>query len=830
MLNTSKIFITVFFFCCFIAHSFAQNTSWDAARILLELEKLNTTGSVLYMAAHPDDENTRLITYFANEKKVRTGYLSLTRGDGGQNLVGEEQGAYLGLLRTQELLEARKTDGGEQYFTTAVDFGYSKTADETFTVWNHDRLLEEAVWIIRNFQPDIIITRFPPDERAGHGQHTVSAIIAQEAFIAAADPEKFPEQLQFVKPWKTQRLFWNTSLRWDNTLAEKLKDKKNVGIIDVGGYNPLLGYSYGEIAADSRTHHKSQGFGSAPSRGEQLEYLTLTDGSGFEKDIFEDIITTWERYRMGSEVQMMIQQIMDAYDIRNPAASIPQLIALYRIMENLPQQNATQYKLQQLENIILACGGIWLEPVAIQDMISAGDAITIINNMIVRNNVAAELQSITVNDSVIPVQRVLSRNNNYTDTLIISVPENSSSTPYWLIHPYAGFFKVDDWKLIGKAENDPAIMFAYNMRIAGQEFHITRGVVYKETDAVDGEIIKPLAIVPELTVNFAENVYVFGNDKPQKIYATIKAFEEVENCSLTLELPSGWTSPEIQKIITLKKGESMQAEFVITPPAAASSAMLKITYAVKNAAEKQVAKKITTIDHKHIMRQVVIENAEIKLVKVQTEIPQFKIAYIEGAGDKVYESMLQLGLNVTMIDPKNITLAELAQYTVIVSGIRAYNTSKSLADAQHIIKDYIAQGGIYIMQYNTSWDLYTTDFAPYPFTISRGRVTDENSKVDFLLKDHPVLQYPNVITADDFNNWVQERGLYFASDIDMAYKAPLAFTDPGEQAQTGALIIADYGKGAFIYTGISFFRELPAGVPGAVRLFINIISYNPSTQ
>lgn len=825
-------FVTAIFFQLIFSAGIvtAQNVALDAAGILLELQKLNTTGRVLYVAAHPDDENTRLITYFANGKKVRTAYLSLTRGDGGQNLIGVEQGPYLGVLRTQELMEARKTDGGEQYFTTAVDFGYSKTAKETFAIWDHDRLLEEVVWVIRNFQPDIIITRFPPDERAGHGQHTVSAVIAQEAFDAAADPTMFPDQLQYVKPWATQRIFWNASVWWDPSLPEKLKNQKNTGIIDIGLYNPLLGASYGEIAAHSRTHHKSQGFGSAPSRGSQMEYLTLTKGADFDSDIFEGIFTTWERLRMGSDIGAMIDSIIAGYDMRNPAASLPQLLDLYKVLHSMPQQNLIVYKTHQLKQIILACAGIWLEPAATQPVVTQGENLTVVNNSIARMPADVILKSIEVNDSVIPLNRPMALNINYQDTMQLRIPSDASSSPYWMQLPYNGFFEVQDKTKIGKPESDPAIEVTYHLLFAKDvEMDVKRGVVYKETDPVEGEIIDPLAIVPPLAINPSEEVFVFGGDKSKKIIINVKAFRNIKHGNIRLQTGEGWLVEPGSRNIELPKGESLRLEFEVTPPVDASSAVLQLFYTTEYASE-QPAQKITIIDHPHIQRQVIVEASAATMVKVETAFTDRKIGYIEGAGDKVFESLQQLDADINLIDPRGISLQELMQYDVIIAGIRAYNTSKDLADIHNLLKAYTEQGGIYIVQYNTNRDLFTADIAPYPFTIGRGRVSDEHSEVRFLLPDHPVLNTPNTITTADFQNWVQERGLYFATEMDSAFVAPLAFKDPDEEAQNGALIIADYGKGAFIYTGISFFRELPAGVPGAYRLFINLLEYKPLTQ
>ena len=458
------------FIICFLSAlriSFAQQVEWNSSRILLEIQKLNTTGSVLYIAAHPDDENTRMITYLANEKKVRTGYLSLTRGDGGQNLVGDEQGAYLGLIRTQELMAARRTDGGEQFFTRAVDFGYSKSATETFTKWPHDSILSDVVWVIRNFRPDIIIMRFPPDERAGHGQHTVSGIIAEEAFAAAADPTKFPEQLKYVTVWQAQRLFLNNSTWWDKDLPTKIANgEKNLAWLDVGGYNALLGKSYGEIAAESRTNHKSQGFGSTPTRGEQKEYLELKNGTAFSNnDIFDGISTSWERYRQGSEIKLALDKIISDFDVIHPEKSVDALLKVYTQLENTPTDQLVEFKKQQLQNIIVACLGLWLEPVAEKDMVVQGEEIKIFSSSIKRNEYPLTLESITVLNNEYKAGEILPAGINQLDTFEIRISGNLKSSPYWLDDDYNGLFTISDQKNRGKAENDPLLSFIYNVKI-----------------------------------------------------------------------------------------------------------------------------------------------------------------------------------------------------------------------------------------------------------------------------------------------------------------------------------------------------------------------------
>ncbi|MFI5172331.1 MAG: PIG-L family deacetylase [Chitinophagales bacterium] len=820
----------------------AQQVEWNSSRILLEIEKLNTIGSVLYIAAHPDDENTRLITYLANEKKVRTGYLSLTRGDGGQNLIGEEQGAYLGVIRTQELLAARKVDGGEQFFTRAVDFGYSKSADETFTKWPHDSLLSDVVWVIRNFRPDIIIMRFPADERAGHGQHTVSALIAEEAFDAAADPNKFPEQLKYVSVWKTKRIFWNNSLRWDETLPEKIKNgDKNIVSFDVGGYNTLLGKSYGEIAAESRTNHKSQGFGATPTRGEQIEYLYLKKGDPLSSfnDVLGDVNITWERYRQGGEIKILLDNIIADYDISHPEKSVDALLKVYDLIHQLPDDKLVEYKTQQLQNIIVACLGLWMEPVVEKSEVVNGETIKVVSSCIKRNDYPISLALIMTPGELIKVGEILPVGINQVDTIEMRVWNVVSSSPFWLKKSYDGLFWVDDVELIGKPENDPSFKFTYYIKMGERTLAFDREIVFKETDAVKGEVYKPVVVLPEISLHIDQKNIFYSDMNEKDIAVNITANKDYSDVLSIIANNGATISPKTIQL-DLKKGETKQYTFTVKAHDEITNIQFELNRKDtllginENLEEYMTIIPITVgeayiINYDHIPVQIILESASIKLTKMDISLPDKKIAYIEGAGDKVDESLAQLGLNISTLKPEEITADELKNYDVVIIGVRAYNVSKAMADNQQTLMNYVRDGGLLITQYSTNWDMYTENIGPFPFKIKRGRVTDENSPVDFLLPEHPVLNVPNKIINDDFKGWVQERGIYFAEELASEYKTPLAFTDPNEQPQNGSLIIADYGKGAFIYTGIAFFRELPAGVPGAFRLFMNLISYeNPN--
>jgi len=819
------LLIVIVFFTLPIA---AQQVQWNSSRILLEIEKLNTTASVLYVAAHPDDENTRLITYLANEKRFRTGYLSLTRGDGGQNLIGEEQGAYLGLIRTQELLAARRMDGGEQYFTRAVDFGYSKTATETFAKWQKDSILSDIVWVIRNFRPDIIITRFPTDERAGHGHHTASAMLAEEAFAAAADPNMFPEQLKYVSVWQAQRLFWNNSTWWDKDLPNKISSgAPELAVFDVGGYNTLVGKSYGEIAAESRTNHKSQGFGSAPTRGEQKEYLELKKGAPFaDENIFYGIQTGWERYRQAADMQIEIGNMITNFDIGNPGKSIDGLLKVYDALSKMPTDQLIEYKKQQVEKIIAACLGLWLEPVADKDMVANGDKLRIISNSLKRTDYPISLESITVLGTDYKSGEILPVGINQIDTFDIIVPEKISSTPYWLSGKYEGLFNVSDRKLIGKAENDPVISFIYHVKIKDKVFAYSRGVVFKETDAVKGEIYKPLAVVPKVIVSANSYNMLFPNggnaqfsvDVKSNTNDTLNGYLRLFGNKLNVTgMP--YTLNNAHDLVNIKLGITAPVEQGV------KEVPLQMNNGKEDALLGKSAQKVSIIEYDHIPRQVIVEDAIVKLITFDAAISKRRIIYIDGAGDLVDESLLGIGLNLTTVKPESVTAEMLQKFDVAIIGVRVYNTAKSMIDNQPLLMQFANNGGVVIAQYSTNWDLYVDQIGPYPFKLTRGRVTDENSPVDFLLPDHPILTTPNKISQNDFTGWIQERGIYFAGELAPEYKTPLAFTDPNEKPQTGGLIIADYGKGAFIYTGLAFFRELPAGVPGAYRLMLNMIDY-----
>jgi LmbE family N-acetylglucosaminyl deacetylase len=817
---------------------FSQVSSQQSAgEIIQAIKKLNVVGSVLYIAAHPDDENTRLLAYLANEKKVRAAYLSLTRGDGGQNLIGKEQGEALGLIRTQELLAARRTDGAEQFFTRANDFGYSKNPEETFSIWKKEMILADVVLTIRKFKPDIIICRFPTTGEGGHGHHTASAILAVEAFDAAADSSKFPEQLKYTHVWKAKRIFWNTfNFGTTNTTApNQLK-------IDVGVFNPLLGKSYGEIASESRSMHKSQGFGSARQRGSNLEYFKLLKGDSVKTDLLEGINTTWSRFKSTAPIQKLIDKCIKEINAQSPEQSIPNLVALYRELLKLSENDVLinywkQQKLNEVEQLIISCSGLWLEASVADYMATPNQDIAITAQIINRNKYDVKLNSISFLQQTDTVTNLtLKQNELYTfkhkEKLATTTP---FSNPYWLnsFHEI-GFYSVTNTALIGKPENDAMAKVVFNIVVDGLNLKIERALVNKYTDPVKGEVYRPFEILPPATINLPEKVFVFTDKTPKIIQLTVKANANNVNGRIALASlnPNISVKIDVQEIKLKNKGDEAAIEATLTPTGtdkelfANDATKGRILQAYLFIDDKPYVKSIKRIEYDHIPYQFILSDAEAGLVNVEVKKAGVNIAYIPGAGDDVPACLKQMGYNVTLLSDELLASDDLTKYNAIVTGVRAYNTNERLQLYYTKLMDYVKDGGNLIVQYNTNNRIgpLQAKIGPYPFTISRDRVTNENAAVQFTNEKHSALNFPNQITAKDFEGWVQERGIYFAADIDANYETVLNMNDPEEKPTNGSLIIAKYGKGNFVYTGLVFFRELPAGVPGAYRLFANLLS------
>ena len=837
--------------------------TYTSSEILLGLKKLNVLGSVLYIAAHPDDENTRLIAYLANERLLETGYLSCTRGDGGQNLIGPELREGLGVIRTQELLAARRLDGGRQFFTRANDFGFSKTPEETFRIWDKEQVLADMVWVIRQRRPDVLITRFPTDGRGGHGHHTASAILAAEAFDAAADPKRFPEQLKYVQAWQPKRLFWNTG----SFFVKPGENMDGYLKLDAGGYNPLLGQSYGEIAARSRSNHRSQGFGSAAQRGEALEYFQPLKGEKAPQDLFDGVDQTWNRVPGGAAVGKLIEEVIRKYDPSNPSASVAGLLKVRRALNKLQSAGGNYWKdekLGQVDKLIQGALGLYVEAVSSESAVASGQLMNISLEAIKRTAIPVQVVGIgqingqardSVFNSPYPLDkpfRLLVRN--------WKMPELVANTqPYWLREKgTTGMYAIPESLSVasiptgagsvaviqaanelaaaktgtaiaqssfkGTPEN-PAVAFISLTFKVGADFWTTGiPVQYKHTDPVLGELYQPLAVVPPVLVNLPPaRSYVFADGQPKTVPVTLRAGRAGVSGSLALALPAGWKcEPATVPFALAAKDEELTVNFQVQPGAGAAPGRAELR-ATATVAGQAYSRGLQPIVYPHIPTQFLFPEAVAPLVKLDLKRRGQQVAYLMGAGDEVPDALRQIGYTVTLVKPEDLTAASLKKYDALVVGIRAYNTVDRLKTQQPEILRYIEAGGNVVVQYVVNRGTVLPQIGPYPMTLSNDRVTVEDAPVT--LTKHPLLAAPNKITAQDFTGWAQEQGLYYPSSWDPKYQTVISSGDPGEKAKESAILVADYGKGHYIYTGLSLFRELPAGVPGAYRLITNMISY-----
>jgi LmbE family N-acetylglucosaminyl deacetylase len=795
----------------------------DAAQRRISLEALRVLGSALYVGAHPDDENAAVLAWLAKGRKVRTGYLSLTRGSGGQNLIGSEKGDLLGVLRTEELLAARRIDGAEQFFTRAVDFGYSKGPEETLRLWGHDPVLSDIVWVIRSFRPDVIITRFPGNGAGGHGHHTASVILTKEAFRAAGDPSRFPEQLAYVQPWQAKRLLWNV-FHWHNQAAPPRSAPELT--VDLGTYDPVLGESYAELAAASRSMHKSQGVGSSPRRGSLTNSFELLAGEPARDDIFDGVDMSWERIPGGETAGKLVANAVAAYSDENPAASVPALLEALAAIDRLAPDPWVSVKRREVVNVIKDCTGLWVQAVTDASSVSPGATVSVDASAINRSavpftlvRVEPSLGTATQVGAPLPYNQVVSRK------LSLAVPPGTPySQPYWLERDHGdGLYVVTDQRLIGKPESPPPLSVTFVVRAGDQDLTFSAPVVQEWTDPVEGQRTRELPVVPRVTVNLETPMLIFPDSAPKVVRAVVRAHEPEVSAAVRLAVPAGWrVAPDVIPVTFEKPDEERTVHFTVTPPeTAATGELIAFT---RSGTREEPARALVRVDHPHIVPQTLLPPASAKLVRVEVARPVRRVGYVMGPGDDVPEVLRQLGFEVTLLSDDQLEEGDLAHFDAIVVGVRAFNTRPRLAESQDRLMAFVEGGGHLVVQYNTDRNLLTDRLGPYAFSLSRDRVTDETARVDILSPDSRLLTLPEKISAADFAGWIQERGLYFPGSWDARYQTPLAMSDPGEAATKGALLYTTYGKGTYVYTGLAFFRQLPAGVPGAIRLFVNLLA------
>lgn len=791
-----------------------------SAEVYKDLLKMHRGLRVLYLAAHPDDENTRLIAWLENEKNIETAYLSLTRGQGGQNLIGDEKGDALGVIRTYELLEARKIDGGEQMFTRAVDFGYSKSAKESFEKWGKDEVLADVVYAIRKYRPQIIVTRFPPDRNAGHGHHEASAILAAEAFDLAGDKSAYTEQFDRVEIWQPQSLYFNTSSWWRKELADKsdeeLKDEKILKV-NVGVYNPISGLGVNEIASLARSKHRCQAFGTSRDRGERFEYLQLLKGD-WNDDLFDGYEGIWAS---SPEHKDALKTMIDNYSFVDQDLNYDLFVTNFE--RKMAQRNMwaqaqdMKYVVEMSKKVKQNLLGVRIEVYADKDPVVIGRDYPVTIDVY---NGGSKSANVRFSQPEIDTTFDIEAGMAIQFTRLLKAP-NDVSTPYWLREPHDELYVLsDDMWLAEPKLKDQQITYTIKRDIPVKG---TTELHRKWTDRSIGEVIQPMQYVPSISISNRVNTLIIQGNGDIFQNLDVYAYEDIENLQIS---PSGLENdPNALKGISLTKGQQTthSTNWQSGSEPNESRTISSTAFSGNNTYDLS----IQTIEYEHIPNVLIAKPCQMKLIKLDLKMEEGLLLYIQGSGDEVDESLESIGYQVDR-KPLSEVSDNLGEYKAIIIGIRAYNTNDELVAYQPKLMEYVKNGGNVIVQYNTSRGLKSENFGPYPFTLGRERVTEEDAKATLIEPEHDVFNKPNELNDSDFDDWVQERGLYFAQDWSDEYVPLISWKDSGEKFESkGGLIVAKYGKGSLFYSGISFFRQLPAGVPGAYRLLVNMIEYAP---
>jgi len=810
------------FLCVGVMPCAALEVSMNAANLAHSLDRISHTGRVLYIAAHPDDENTRLLAYLANQRHVGVAYLSLTRGSGGQNLIGSEQGDLLGVIRTQELLAARRIDGARQYFTGARDFGFSKSAAESLAIWGEAATLADVVWVIRTFQPDVIITRFD-EQPPNHGHHTASAILAREAFAAAADADRFPEQLgKGVATWQAERLLHNLST-WRPVVIPD-----DAVVLDVGGYDPRFGLGYGELAARSRTQHKSQGFGRSGERGQLLEHFVLLAGSRPEADLLDGLETTWSRY--GDDARPLVASLVGArasLSRDEPEKAVPAMLAARSALRALPDDVRVREARRDIDTLIAAALGLFARALADRPSAAPGSDVSVEVEVIARRPSAARMHSVEFpygEPEIVDADLAIEIPKKITHS--VRLPSDARiSAPIWLARePSIGRYSVAETADAHLPEDSGPLQVALEVEIDEQRIRLEIPVLHAWNDRVHGERERRFLIQPAATVTPLRDAVLSVNGAAARIAMRVRGAQANLEATVDIDAPEGWTvSPASIPVTLAQPGDEVLVEFSVEPSAGAAAAILQPRVVVDGTPWSY---REDVIDYDHIPLQQVLRPAQLRAARVDLALGTGLIGYIEGSGDTVAADLEHVGYRVERLDDAILSSGDLERYAVIVVGIRAFNSRPSVLRAHSRLMRYVEQGGRLVVQYHThsTWDPLPGPIGPYPLELGRGRVTDETAAVNAIDPDHRLLQAPNRLTPADFSGWVQERGLYFGETWDERYTPLLTMADPDEEPLQGSLLVAPHGAGTYIYTGLSFFRQLPAGVPGAYRLLANLLA------
>ncbi|MFT4705235.1 MAG: LmbE family N-acetylglucosaminyl deacetylase [Bradymonadia bacterium] len=799
----------------------------NGSELARDLERLQETARVLYVAAHPDDENTQLLGFMANDRGWRAAYLSLTRGEGGQNAIGDELVHGLGLIRTWELLTARGSDGAEQWMSRQRDFGYSKSAEETLNVWGEEESLGDVVWVIRSYRPDVVVTRFP-ETGSTHGHHLASAQLARRAFALAGDHSAYPDQLEgpdAVEPWQPTRLLYNVPLRW---MGGEIQPEWYT--VDLGAYDPLLGLSYGELAAQSRSLHRSQAFGSASRRGEDVEAFELLEGTTpADEDPFADIQSGWQFIDGGDDIAEHLNDALDAFDVRNPTTSIDSMLRAYRAADDLPE--AHQQRVQaDIATWVAAAAGIWIDARVDEPFVTPGQDVPVTIQVASRLGDGWSIDAIALNNQPVSNETIpLAANALYEHAATLSIPEDARiGVPYWMREtPTTGAYTVGDRALVGQpidvSDASATLRLSLDGAPRNTDISITVPVRAVRVNATLGERVEPLTIVPPVFVAPASPVVLAPNGEPTTVNIDVEATTSGD-ATIRLDVPNGWAaSPPID--VTLTAGERRTLDFTITPESATSAPATIHIVARANGRDHSWARQL--IDYPHLPPLHLIQQATVAVTPLEWTPPTGTVGYIMGPGDAVADSLSAAGVSIQMLDDSTLATADLSAYQAILVGVRAFHTSEALQDHADRLWDYAEQGGTVVVQYQTNnrSQQLTQDVGPSAITIGRGRVTVEDAPMTWLPAATALTSGLHTLTPADTEGWVQERGLYFAESWDPAWTPLLSTADPGATEELGALLHHPHGTGHVFYLGLSLFRQLPAGVPGAYRLLANLIAF-----
>jgi LmbE family N-acetylglucosaminyl deacetylase len=835
------------------------------------LKRLQTTASALHIGAHPDDEDSALLAYLARKEQARTAYLSLNRGEGGQNAIGSEIFEPLGIIRTEELLQARQFDGAEQFFTRAMDFGFSKTLAESSRLWNEKIILEDMVRVIRTYRPLVIISRFTGTPADGHGHHQLAGYLTTIAFKAAADPNQFPEQLkEGLKTWQAKKLYVSQGF---------MPNPQNVPtlLLNTGEHDFLLGRSYYEIAIEGRSQHKSQEMGGLELRGKQTSGVRLLESfvpTNPEKEtsVFDGIDTSLvgaaelfgEKNNQHlltklMELQKIAKKALENFDPLNTEKLIPILSEGFKVTqeaelltENFDCKLILKQKKTEFAKALMLASGIVVDALSDNETPIPGSSVTVAVRIFAPEKIeikigeislklpkgwkAEKIVSITpAQETALSIQREKAR---YSEFFKVSIPKNEKPTqPYWLESPRENFIFVWNDEESKSFSFQPSLIRAKGkIAIADVEIPFEKDVEYRYADAVRGEIRRNINVVPRISVATDSEFIIspISNEKTEreiKVSVINNGIDPTKG-TLKLLLPEGWSSSPVSVDFQLEnKGERASFAFKVTIPPSVQGDYKVIAQAVSGG--EVFDQTMHTVSYPHIQTHRYYKKAQTEIKIFDLKVAQVNVGYIMGSGDKVPEAIKRMGLNVTLLEEKDLSIGDLSKFDVIVVGIRASQVRPDFVANNNRLLNYVRAGGVLIVQYQQP-DYIRQNLAPYPAkmeVVTRGsqvisnlRVTDENAPVKILVPDHPIFNFPNKITDEDWIGWIQERNLYCFTEFDPRYIPLLESHDEGEPENKGGMLYAEIDRGKFIYTAYSWFRQLPAGNKGAYRIFANMLS------